>query len=80
MYTDAVAAVLADTALATAIGGACLHNSEKDTFSCTLKCHDENDEIYYVNLTRDRAKLTSYPDDSVRTKVETWADGTAALV
>jgi hypothetical protein len=32
-YNAAVTAVLADTALATAIGGDCIHNSEKDSFS-----------------------------------------------
>jgi hypothetical protein len=79
-YNAAVTAVLADTALATAIGGDCINNSEKDSFSCTLKCHDANGEIYYVALGRDNVRLTSYSDDSIRNKVETWADGVTALV
>ena len=35
--------------------------------------------IYMVNFTRDRVTLTSYSDDAIRTKVETWADTVAAL-
>jgi hypothetical protein len=79
-YNAAVTAVLADTALAAAIGGDCIHSSEKDTFSCTLKCHDPNSEIYYLTLTKEKARLTSYQDEAIRTKVETWADGVTALV
>ncbi|EHQ36379.1 hypothetical protein [Methanoplanus limicola] len=79
-YNAAVTAVLADTDLAAAIGGDCIHSSEKDTFSCTLKCHDPNSEIYYLTLTKDKARLTSYQDEAIRTKVETWADGVTALL
>jgi hypothetical protein len=45
----------------------------------TLKCHDPSGEIYMVNLTRTRVSLTSYSDEAIRAKVETWADGVPAL-
>jgi hypothetical protein len=33
-----------------------------------------------VNFSRDRVTITSYEDDdAIRTKVDTWADGVAAL-
>jgi hypothetical protein len=32
-----------------------------------------------VTLSRDRVNLTSYADDAIRTKVETWADTVAEL-
>jgi len=45
-----------------------------------LKCHDLNGEIFMVTINRGRVSLTSYSDDSIKTKVETWADTVAALV
>jgi hypothetical protein len=32
-----------------------------------------------VTLSRSRMNLTSYTDDAIRTKVETWADTVPAL-
>jgi hypothetical protein len=32
-----------------------------------------------VTIARNRLNLTSYSDDAIRTKVETWADTVAAL-
>ena len=63
----------------TAHGGMPAHDFESDAFAATLKCHDPSGEIYMVNFTRDRVSLTSYSDDAIRAKVETWADGVAAL-
>ena len=48
-------------------------------YSATLKCHDPNGELYMVNFSRDQVTLTSYSDEAIRTKVETWADSVAAL-
>ena len=49
------------------------------TYAATLKCRDPNGELYNVTLSRSRVSLTSYSDDAVRTKVETWADTVPAL-
>jgi len=49
-------------------------DSDTETYSATLKCHDPNGEIYQITLSRDKVNLTSYEDDAIRTKVETWAD------
>jgi hypothetical protein len=52
---------------------------EGDTFSATLKCHDPNGELYFVNFSRQQVAISSYEDDSIRTRIETWADGVSAL-
>jgi len=78
-FNAGVSALLAATAVSTAHGGIVAHNTDEDTFSATLKCHDENGEIYTVNFSRDRVTITSYEDDAIRTRVETWADTVAAL-
>lgn len=74
-FGTAAAHVMADDELATTIGGAQSRNTEKDTFSCKLKCHDANGETYYVTLSRSKVRISSYADDAIRTVVETWADG-----
>ena len=78
-FDAGVSALLAATAVSTAHGGSVAHDTDGDTFSVTLKCHDPNGEIYSVNFSRDRVTITSYEDDAIRTRVETWADTIAAL-
>lgn len=78
-FNTGVSALLAATAVSTAHGGIVAHNTDDDAFSATLKCHDQNGEIYTVNFSRDRVTITSYEDDEIRTRVETWADSVAAL-
>ena len=79
-FNSAVTAVLADTALQTAMGAvACSHAGDDDTFSATLKCHDANGEVYTVAFSRSQVTIGSYSDDAIRTRVETWADGVPAL-
>ena len=73
-FNSAVTAILADTALATAMGGDAIHVAEEDTFSATLKCHDASGEIYYVAFSRDQVRVSSYSDDAILTTIETWAD------
>jgi hypothetical protein len=73
-FNVGVSALLAATTVSTAHGGIVAHNTDEDTFSATLKCHDPNGEIYSVNFNRDRITITSYEDDAIRTRVETWAD------
>ena len=78
-YTAGIAAVLANTANNTAHGGTPVHDADNDTFSATLKCHDPNGELYFVNLSRKQVTISSYEDDAIRTVIETWSDGVSAL-
>lgn len=73
-FNGSVTAVVADEALATAMGGDAIHVSEKDAFSATLKCHDANGEIYYVSFGREQVRVSSYSDDTILATIETWAD------
>ena len=63
----------------TAHAGTPYRDSENETYSATIKCHDPNGELYMVTFSRDSVGLTTYSDDSIRTKVETWADTVPAL-
>ncbi|PKL57547.1 MAG: hypothetical protein CVV34_06925 [Methanomicrobiales archaeon HGW-Methanomicrobiales-5] len=78
-FNAGAAALLANAALSTAHGGTPYRDTGNETFSATLKCHDANGEIYMVTFGRESVSLTSYSDDSIRTKVETWADTVPAL-
>jgi hypothetical protein len=78
-YNDGIAAVLANTANNTAHGGTPVHNAASDSFSATLKCHDPNGELYYVNFSRQQVTISSYEDNAIRAVIETWSDGVAAL-
>jgi len=78
-YNAGIPALTGVAGLNTAHNGTPVHDEPKDTFSATIKCHDPNGDIYYVILARDSVRLTSYSDDGIRTKVETWADTVAAL-
>jgi hypothetical protein len=78
-YNAGIPVVDTAAALNTAHNGTAVHDVAKDTFSATLKCRDQNGEIYSVTFARDSVRLTSYSDDAIRTKVETWADTVAAL-
>jgi hypothetical protein len=78
-YNAGIAAVLANAANSAAHGGSAIRNAEADNFSATLRCHDPNGELYNVNFSRQQVTISSYEDDSVRTRIETWADGVPAL-
>ena len=56
-----------------------VHNEGADNFSASLKCHDPNGELYQVNFSRQQVTISSYEDDAIRTRIETWADGVPAL-
>jgi hypothetical protein len=71
--------VLADPLNATDMGGAGHRDVENEGFSTTLKCHDQNGELYNVVFSRGSVRLNSYSDDAIRSRVETWADGVADL-
>lgn len=71
--------VMTETVVSGAMGGDPIRQGEDDLFYAKFKCHDAGGEIYYVTLSRDRVRLTSYEDDLIRSTVETWADGVMAL-
>ena len=75
----AIGAILAYADLAAAIGGEPVRDAENDTFSCQLKCHDANGEIYYVTFSRETVRVSSYQDDAILSVVETWADTVTEL-
>jgi len=78
-FNAGAAAILASAALTAAHGGTPVRDPLNETFSATLKCRDPNGETYNVTFGRDSVSLTSYSDDAIRTKIETWADTVAAL-
>ena len=67
------------TALAAAMGGDAVRDSDSENYSCTLKCHDASGEVYYVTFSRDQVRVSSYSDDAIMAAVETWADTVPAL-
>jgi len=78
-FNTGVAALLATASLNTAHGGIPARDSDSETYSATLKCHDPNGELYYLHFSRDRIIIASYTDEAIRTKIETWADTETAL-
>jgi hypothetical protein len=78
-FNTAVANILANAALATAMGGDAIRDTEGESYSATLKCHDPSGEIYYVSFTRDTVRISSYSDDAIVATVEAWADTVTAL-
>jgi hypothetical protein len=60
-------------------GDTTTRNQAADSFSATLRCHNPNGEMYIVNFSRQQVTISSYEDDAIRTRIETWADGVAAL-
>lgn len=54
-------------------------DSSGDSFSCTLKCHHSNGELYTVSFKRNSITVSSYEADAIRTGLESWADTVAIL-
>jgi hypothetical protein len=78
-YEANASEVLANTALAAAMGGVAERNNAGETYYAQLKCHDPTGDDYYVTFTRKTVRLSSYQDDAIKDAVETWADGVPAL-
>jgi len=78
-FTAAANHLVANTQLATDLGGTPARDFANEKFATTLRCHDANGEIYFVNFSREQVTLTSFSDDSIRSRVETWADTVAVL-
>jgi hypothetical protein len=78
-FTAVANHITADAAIGTALGGSPVRDFENERYTSTLRCHDANGEIYFVNFSRDRVSLTSYSDEAIRSRVETWADTVGVL-
>lgn len=77
----AVTAITGNASITTAMGAgvSASRDSSADTFSCTLKCHHSNGELFSVTIKRDSISLSSYEADAIRTSLESWADTVAIL-
>ena len=74
------AEVLGNAAIKTAMGATdVVRDSSRETYYCQLKCHDPTGDDYYVTFTRKTVRVSSYQDDAIRDRVESWADAVAAL-
>ena len=78
-FNAGATALLASVPVATAHGGTAVRDTDNETYSATIRCHDPNGELFNITFSRTRLSLTSYSDEAIRTKVETWADTVAAL-
>ncbi len=78
-FTSVANHIVADTTIATAFGGTPVRDLANEKYAASLKCHDANGEIYFVNFSREQVTLTSYSDEAIRSRVETWADTVVAL-
>ena len=78
-YTAAAAALVGNTALATAIGGDPIQDTEGEGYSISLTCHDANGEDYTVTFARKAITISSYEDNAIVARVNTWANTKPAL-
>ena len=78
-YHTGIAAVISNMANIASHRGKAKHLPAADLFSVLLKCHDQNSEIYFLSIARDRVTLSSYTDDSIRKRLEKWTDSVPAL-
>ncbi len=78
-FDEIAAIILGIATIAPKMGGTAHRDTENESYSATLKCHDPNGELFNVVLARESVRLNSYSDDQIRNKVETWADGVPAL-
>ena len=70
---------LANTGLATAMGGVAERDNARESYYAQLKCHDPSGDDYSVTFTRKTVRLSSYEDDAIKIVVEGWADSVPAL-
>jgi len=78
-YTAASTALVGNMALATAIGGTAVQDTENEGYSISLACHDANGEDYTVTFTRKTVSISSYEDNAIVARVNTWANTKPAL-
>jgi hypothetical protein len=78
-FTAAKTEVLGNTALEAAIGGTAVADPDSEAYTCRLRCHAANGEVYSVAFTRTSVRVSSYEDDALLATIEAWADGVTAL-
>ena len=78
-FSTDISTIIAATAITTAMGGTPSHDSSEDSFSCALKCHSSNGEIFTVTFRRDSIVVSGYEADSIVAGIESWADGISLL-
>jgi hypothetical protein len=78
-FESAMTRVESDTTLAGHMGGDPVRDTEYETYSQSVKCHDANMELYTVTFTPEEVRVTSYSADAILTRIETWADAKTAL-
>ena len=78
-FSTDISTIIATNAITTAMGGTPSHDSSEDSFSCALKCHSSNGEIFTVTFRRDGIVVSGYEADSIVAGIESWADGVALL-
>ena len=77
----AVTQITGNSAITTGMGTgvSASRDSSNDSFSCTIKAHHSNGELYTVSFKRDSVTVSSYEADSIRTGLDAWADTVAIL-
>ncbi|MHC1626040.1 MAG: hypothetical protein ACXQTG_04340 [Methanoculleaceae archaeon] len=78
-YNQLASDIATETVVSGAMGGSPVRRPDDDLYYVRFRCHDAGGEIYYVTISRDRVRLTSYEDDAIRNTLEAWADGVMAL-
>ncbi len=73
------AEVLANTAIAAAMGGDVKRDLPHETYYAQLRRHHTSGEDYYLTFTRKTLRLSSYQDEAIRSTVEDWADAVGTL-
>lgn len=77
----AVTQIMGNAAITSGMGAgvSASRDSSEDSFSCSLKCHHSNGELFTVTIKRESVTIASYEADAVRTGLESWADSVAIL-
>ncbi len=73
-FNGAITEILGNVNLAAAMGGSAARDQEAESYSATLSCHDANGETYSVAFSRNAVRVSSFNDDAILARIETWAD------
>jgi hypothetical protein len=73
-YGTGIAAVISNMANIASHRGKVRHLPAADRFSVLLKCCDPNGEMYFISISRNHITVASYTDNTIKKKVEAWAD------
>ena len=78
-YETGIASMITNIANIASHRGKVKHLKESDLFSVTLKCHNPSGELFFMSLARDKITVSSCTDDTIRRRVEVWADSVPEL-